>query len=63
MVERVNPPERRWFVRVGDHVDGPHAESRIKEWLANGTLPAEVLLSADAQTWRRVKPPKKTVTR
>jgi hypothetical protein len=44
-------------------VDGPHAESRIKEWLANGTLPAEVLLSTDAQTWRRVKPPKKTVTR
>lgn len=48
-------PERRWYVRVDDHVDGPHPESRVKAWLKDGTLPRDVLLSADARTWRRVK--------
>ena len=48
-------PERRWYVRVGDHVDGPHAESRVKAWLKDGTLPSDVLLSADARTWRPVR--------
>ena len=51
------PPERRWYVRVDDHVDGPHPESRIRAWLQDGTLPPDLLLSADARTWRRVKAP------
>lgn len=49
------PQERRWYVRVDDHVDGPHPESRVKEWLKDGRLPQDVLLSADGRTWRRVR--------
>lgn len=55
MSVRLPQPERRWFVRVGDHVDGPHPESRVRAWLAEGRLPPDVLLSADGRTWRRVK--------
>jgi len=57
-MKKTKPPaERRWFVRVGDHVDGPHPESRIRAWLEDGTLPRDLLLSSDARTWRRVKSP------
>ena len=50
-----SPPERRWYVRVDDHVDGPHPESRVRAWLKEGRLPDDVLLSADCRTWRPVR--------
>lgn len=51
------PPEKTFFVRNDDHVDGPHPVSRIKAWLLEGRLPPTVLLSPDGQTWHRVKAP------
>jgi hypothetical protein len=51
-------PESRWFIRNGDHVDGPHPQSRILEWHAAGRLSDETLLSRDGQTWSRVRWPK-----
>lgn len=50
-------PEIRFFIRNGDHVDGPHPRSRILEWHREGRLPDDVLLSRDGQTWRRVRWP------
>jgi hypothetical protein len=50
-------PESRWFIRNGDHVDGPHPQSRILEWHAQGRLPDDVLLSRDGQTWSKVRWP------
>lgn len=47
--------ERRWYVRVGDHVDGPHPESRVKQWLREGKLPSDLMLSADGRKWRPVR--------
>ena len=55
MYARGEPQERRWYVRVDDHVDGPHPESRVKAWLKEGRLPADVLLSSDCRNWRPVK--------
>lgn len=52
---QVQLKERRWYVRQGDHIDGPHPESRIKSWLAEGKLTADVLLSPDGRVWHRVK--------
>jgi hypothetical protein len=50
-------PEKRWYVRHGDHVDGPHPTSRILAWHREGRLPDDVLLSPDGQRWRRVRWP------
>ena len=50
-------PESRWFVRDGDHVDGPHPQSRILQWHEEGKLPDDILLSRDGQTWQRVRWP------
>ncbi len=53
--QQVQLKERRWYVRQGDHIDGPHPESRIKAWLAEGKLTPDVLLSPDGRVWHRVK--------
>ena len=55
--DRKRKPESRWFVRNGDHVDGPHPQSRILEWHREGRLPDDILLSRDGQTWQRVRWP------
>jgi hypothetical protein len=52
---RADKAEARFFVRQGDHVDGPHPRSRILEWHREGKLPDDVLLSPDGQTWHRVR--------
>ncbi len=57
MVRRPAKPESRWFIRDGDHVDGPHPRSRILAWHAEGRLSDDVLLSRDGQTWQRVRWP------
>ena len=57
MPQKPPPPEQRWFVRQGDHVDGPHPQSRILEWRREGRLPDDVLLSRDGQHWHRVRWP------
>ncbi len=57
MSAKLPSPERRWFVRNGDHVDGPHPTSRILAWREEGKLPDDVLLSADGQRWQRVRWP------
>lgn len=49
--------EDRFYVRDGDHIDGPHPRARILEWHREGRLPDDVLLSRDGQTWRRVRWP------
>lgn len=54
-------PETRFFIRDGDHVDGPHPRSRILEWHREGRLSDDVLLSKDGLNWSRVRwpaPPK-----
>jgi len=56
---RPPPQERRFYVRVGDHVDGPHPASRIRTWHEEGRLPDDVLLSLDGQDWRPVRWPAK----
>ncbi len=50
-------PESRFFIRNGDHVDGPHPRSRILQWHAEGRLPDDVLLSRDGQRWSKVRWP------
>ncbi len=57
MADPLFKTEKRWFVRNGSHVDGPHPTSRILEWRREGRLPADVLLSADGQRWQRVRWP------
>ena len=49
--------EIRFYIRNGDHIDGPHPRSRILEWHREGRLPDDVLLSRDGQSWRRVRWP------
>jgi hypothetical protein len=55
MVGRATASEGSWFVRRGDHVDGPHPVARILAWHREGKLPDDILLSRDGQTWRRVR--------
>lgn len=50
-------PEPRWFLRDGDHIDGPHAQSRILAWHEEGRLRDGVLISRDGQTWHGVRWP------
>ena len=50
-------PETQFFIRRGDHVDGPHPRSRILEWHTEGRLPDDVLLSRDGQRWSKVRWP------
>lgn len=57
MVANPQQPERRFFIRHGDHVDGPHPTSRILAWRREGKLPADILLSADGQRWQPVRWP------
>lgn len=57
MVANPQQPERRFFIRNGDHVDGPHPTSRILAWRREGKLPDDILLSADGQRWRPVRWP------
>ncbi len=57
MVAKPAKPESRWFIRNGDHVDGPHPRARILAWHAEGRLPDDVLLSRDGQRWQRVRWP------
>ena len=51
-------PEARFYIRNGDHVDGPHPRSRILQWHAEGRLGDDTLLSRDGQTWSRVRWPR-----
>lgn len=55
MIGRRPKPEGRWFVRMGDHVDGPHPESRIRQWHREGKLPDELYVSRDGQRWHPVR--------
>jgi hypothetical protein len=57
MPRRRTAQESRWFVRMGDHVDGPHPRSRILQWHAEGRLPDDVLLSRDGRRWQAVRWP------
>ncbi len=63
MVARPNKPEPRWYLRDGDHVDGPHPQSRLLQWHAEGRLSDSVLLSRDGQKWQRVRWPSRTARR
>lgn len=49
--------EVRFYVRNGDHIDGPHPRSRILEWHREGRLPDDVMLSRDGQKWSKVRWP------
>jgi hypothetical protein len=55
LIGRRKKPENRWFVRMGDHVDGPHPESRIRAWRKEGKLPDELYVSRDGRTWHPVR--------
>lgn len=57
MVARPDKPEPRWYLRDGDHVDGPHPQSRILAWHREGRLSDGVLLSRDGRTWKNVRWP------
>ena len=55
MIAPQKKPETRYYVRRGNHVEGPVPASRIRAWRREGTLPANVLLSKDGQTWHPVR--------
>ena len=60
MQDALGKPGQRFFVRNGDHVDGPHEKARILAWHAEGRLPDDVLLSPDGRTWSRVRWPRES---
>ena len=57
MAAKPPKPEPKFFIRNGDHVDGPHPTSRILEWRREGKLPADIMLSRDGQRWQPVRWP------